>query len=175
MTDEILKEIYKMKQSSKYLTEEEAIAKYKEEYTGVCEGTEKLYNIIWKYILEKAFLNNEKFIYVGIGHSGPLSDLYEDLYNFYYYKKYFELDKNMAKNIYWFSLDEDCQDKIFFIVEDIKEKLESDGFTHVDLSRLDGIGGIRCVMSREKLNEFIVLAEKKYKPEETLRRNLQKE
>lgn len=173
MTDEILKEIYKMKQSSKYLTEEEAIAKYKEQYVGVCEGTEKLYNLVWKYILEKAFLNNEKFIYVGIGHSGPLSDLYRDFHNFYYYNKYFELDKNMAKNIYWFSLDEDCQDKIFFIMEDLKDKLEQDGFTHVDFS-LPTVG-VTSEINREKLNEFIALAEEKYKPEETLRRNLQKE
>ena len=62
MNDEILKELYDMKQKSDHLTEE-AITKYKEEYKYVCEGTEKLYNLIWKQVIEKAIYNSEKPIY----------------------------------------------------------------------------------------------------------------
>lgn len=170
MTDEILKEIYELKQSSEYLTKEEAITKYIEEYKIVCEGTEKIYNLIWKQVLESAFIDNARYMYVNIGHSGPLTDLY-DLLDHPRYKNYFKLHNNLTKDIWWFSLDEDDKNKIFFVMDDLTKKLESEGFTNIDFS--NPLYGARCVMKREKLNEFITLAEEKYSTTETLRRSLQ--
>ncbi len=168
MTDEILKKIYEIRRNSKYF----------DEYKSVCEGTEKIYNLVWEQVLRRAFLYNERIIYVSMGYSGPLTDLREKPYS-RYYKEYFKLDNNLVNNVYWFSLDEDCKKEIifcaktFFIMEDLKDKLEQDGFTQIEFSNY--FGGVKCAMHREKLNEFIALAEEKYSQTETLRRNLQKE
>ena len=158
MTDEILKKIYEIRRNSKYF----------DEYKSVCEGTEKIYNLVWNQILEKAFLNNERFIYVNIGHSSSLTNL-RHLSDDPRYKNYFKLHDSLTKDIWWFSFDIYDENIIFFVMDDLKEKLVNDGLQIPDQPPY----GVRFFISKEKLNEFIALAEEKYSTTKTLRRNLQ--